>query len=68
MLAELARISDQVLQTINSIELLGIVYLAIAVSNLRAQIARLEGKLEQREHDEGTKKRAARRPPPLARR
>ena len=43
MLAEIARISDQVLQTINSIELLGIVYLAIAVSNLRAQISRLEG-------------------------
>ena len=55
MLAELARISDQVLQTINSIELLGIIYLAIAVSNLRSQISRLEGKLEQRDHDEENK-------------
>jgi hypothetical protein len=38
-------ISDQTLITINTIELLGIVYLAIAVSRLRARIAFLEGRL-----------------------
>ena len=41
-----ARISDDALITINSLELLGIIYLAIAVSMLRERIARLEGRLE----------------------
>jgi hypothetical protein len=36
-------IPDDVLITINSLEILGIIYLAIAVSKLRADIARLQG-------------------------
>lgn len=48
----LARVSDQTLYTLNGIELLGIVYLAIALSKLRERIARLEGKYAQREHDD----------------
>jgi hypothetical protein len=46
-------VSDQVLATINSVELLGIIYLAIAVSKLRERIAKMEGKGEQRERDNG---------------
>jgi hypothetical protein len=38
---------DQVLLTVNSLEILGIIYLAIAVSKLREHIARLEGRLER---------------------
>lgn len=56
-----AAISDQALITINSLELLGIVYLAIAVSMLRERIARLEGRIMQRERDEDTSARALRR-------
>jgi hypothetical protein len=48
----LALVSDQVLYTINSLEILGISYLAIAVSMLRERIGKLEGKVEQRQHDE----------------
>jgi len=44
-------ISDEALITVNSLEILGIIYLAIAVSYLRERIARLEGKLEQREKE-----------------
>ena len=44
-----ARISDEVLTTINSIELLGIIYLAIAVSYLRERISKLEGREEGKE-------------------
>jgi hypothetical protein len=47
----IAFVPDSVLATLNSIELLGIVYLAIAVSQLRASIARLEGRLEERERE-----------------
>jgi hypothetical protein len=52
----LALVSDQVLATINSIELLGIIYLAIAVSKLRERVARSEALLEayldqRRDHD-----------------
>jgi hypothetical protein len=36
-------IPDDVLITINSLEILGIIYLAIAVSKLRADIAKLQG-------------------------
>jgi hypothetical protein len=50
------RISDDALITINSLELLGIIYLAIAVSMLRERIARMEGRIEgerrQKEQDE----------------
>jgi hypothetical protein len=46
-----ALVSDEILYTINSLEILGIIYLAIAVSKLRSDIARLEGKNEQREHN-----------------
>jgi hypothetical protein len=45
-------IPDEALITINSLEILGIIYLAIALSKLRAEVSKLEGKLEQREHDE----------------
>jgi hypothetical protein len=48
----LALVSDDVLYTINSLEILGIIYLAIAVSKLRERIAKLEGKNEQRNHEE----------------
>jgi hypothetical protein len=44
-------IPDEALVTINSLEILGIIYLAIAVSKLRERIARMEGKSEQRERD-----------------
>jgi hypothetical protein len=53
-------IPDSALVTINSIELLGIVYLAIAVSKLRSDLAFLTGKLEQREHDEARDEGGAR--------
>jgi hypothetical protein len=46
-------IPDDVLITINSLEILGIIYLAIALSKLRADVARLEGKLQQRDRDNG---------------
>jgi hypothetical protein len=46
-------IPDEALVTINSLEILGIIYLAIAVSKLRERIARIEGKTEQRERDHG---------------
>jgi hypothetical protein len=48
-------ISDDALITINSLELLGIIYLAIAVSMLRERIAKVEGllqgKREQKQDD-----------------
>ena len=44
-------IPDEALITINSLEILGIIYLAIAVSKLRERIARMEGKNEQREQN-----------------
>ena len=49
----IALVSDQVLYTINSLEILGIIYLAIALSKLRERIGHLEGKLEQRDRDNG---------------
>ena len=51
-------ISDDVLVTVNTIELLGIIYLAIAVSMLRERIARLEGRLTGKlEEEERERKR-----------
>lgn len=47
----LAWISDEALVTINSLEILGIVYLAIAISSLRERISILEGKDTQKERD-----------------
>jgi hypothetical protein len=44
-------IPDEALITINSLEILGIIYLAVAVSKLRERIAKIEGKNEQREHN-----------------
>ena len=49
----LTTIPDDVLVTMNSLEILGIIYLAVAVSKLRSDIARLEGRLQQRERDNG---------------
>lgn len=49
----IALVSDQVLWTINSLEILGIIYLAIAISRLRERIAILEGQDKQRARDNG---------------
>ena len=49
----LAALPDEFLLTINSLEVLGIIYLAVALSKLRADIARIQGKLEQRDRDNG---------------
>ena len=40
-------IPDDVLISINSLEILGIIYLAIAISALRAQLSRLQGQFDQ---------------------
>ena len=53
----IALIKDDVLVTINTLELVGIIYLAIAVSYLRERISRMEGKGEQRNHDEESRGR-----------
>jgi len=45
-------IPDEALITINSLEIIGIIYLAIAISKLRERIAKMEGKTEQRERDD----------------
>jgi hypothetical protein len=42
-------ISDNTLVTINTIELVGIIYLAIAVSLLRERIGKMEGRNEGKE-------------------
>ncbi len=44
----LAAISDDVLVSINTIECVAIVYLAIAISDVRERISRLEGRLDER--------------------
>jgi hypothetical protein len=49
----LAAISDDVLISINTIEMVAIVYLAIAIATIRERISRIEGKLEQRDRDNG---------------
>ena len=48
---DLTTIPDEALITINSLEILGIIYLAVAISKLRERIARLEGKDEQHQRD-----------------
>jgi hypothetical protein len=45
----LALIKDEILVSINTIELVGIIYLAIAVSFLRERISRVEGREEGKE-------------------
>jgi len=47
----IALIPDSALVTLNSAEIFAIIYLAIAISKLRADVSRLEGKNEQRERD-----------------
>lgn len=47
----IAFIPDSFLITLNSIEIIAIVYLAIAVSKLRADLARLEGRIEQHDRE-----------------
>jgi hypothetical protein len=49
----LARIPDEALITINSLEILGIIYLAIAVSKLRERIAHLQGMIDEQHRHEG---------------
>lgn len=48
----LALVKDEVLWTINSLEIVGIIYLAIALSKIRSDLSKLQGRIEQREHDE----------------
>jgi len=43
-----AVLPDEFLLTLNSLEILGIIYLAIAVSKLRADLARIEGRMDAR--------------------
>jgi len=45
----LTSIPDEALITINSLEIIGIVYLAIALSYLRERISKLEGRNEGKE-------------------
>jgi hypothetical protein len=45
----IALLPDQFLITLNGLEILAIVYLAIALSKLRERIARMEGENEARE-------------------
>jgi hypothetical protein len=52
-LLAITTIPDEALITINSLEILGIIYLAVAVSKLRERIARMEGKTEQKERNHG---------------
>lgn len=42
-------IKDEILVTINSLEILGIIYLAIAVSKLRERLSNLQGRYDQKE-------------------
>ena len=49
----IALVSDDVLLTINTIELVGIVYLAIAHSGLRERVSKLEGRADQKNVDNG---------------
>ena len=51
MIVWLTTIPDEALITINSLEILGIIYLAVALSHLRERISKLEGKDEQKERD-----------------
>lgn len=46
-------IPDEALITINSLEILGIIYLAVAVSKLRERIATLQGMLDEQHRHEG---------------
>jgi len=45
-------IPDEVLISINTLEIIGIIYLAIAISYLRERISKLEGKDEQKARDD----------------
>jgi hypothetical protein len=47
MIVSITTIPDEALITINSLEVLGIIYLAIALSKVRSDLARLEGKYQQ---------------------
>jgi hypothetical protein len=47
--------SDEALTAVNSLELLGIIYLAIALSVLNGRISRMEGRQEERNHREESK-------------
>jgi hypothetical protein len=46
-------IPDEVLISINGLEILGIIYLAIALSKCRERLSRLEGQDVQRARDNG---------------
>ncbi len=49
----IAAIPDEVLISVNTLELVGIVYLAVAISALRERLSHMEGKNSQRERDNG---------------
>jgi hypothetical protein len=49
----LALTASEAIWSLLGLVCLGVIYLAIAVSKLRERVARLDGKLEQRERDNG---------------
>jgi hypothetical protein len=53
VIVSVTTIPDEALVTINSLEILGIIYLAVAVSKLRERLAKMEGKDDQRVRDNG---------------
>lgn len=50
-LLSVTTIPDEALVTINSLEILGIIYLAVALSKLRERLSKMEGREEQRERE-----------------
>ncbi len=46
-------VPDAALATINGLEILAIIYLALAISKLRERLSHMEGKTVQRERDNG---------------
>ncbi len=51
MIAE--SIPEQVWISINALQILGIIYLAVAISRLQQRLSKMEGKEEQRQRDNG---------------
>jgi hypothetical protein len=49
MIILLTSIPDEALITINSLEIIGIIYLAIAISKLSQRISKIEGREEGKE-------------------
>jgi hypothetical protein len=51
VIAASSTLPEQFWITVNSLQLVLIVYLAIIISKLRERIAKLEGRYDQREHN-----------------